>query len=202
MRRAVRRPVSRLTTAPISSSVCRLPFISASALPSRTSCDRLRGRGVAVRRVDELVAGDVDARAASATASMRARGPTRIGAIRPELGRVDRARRASSRRTGARPRSASAAAPWQRRSGAGTSRGVPCGISTLVGGRLMRRASACPATRRRRSTCCGVSSPRARIDRRARRSKPRALDLHVGRELRQRGDRALLVAAPARTPGA
>ena len=37
MRRAVRRPVSRFTTAPISSSVCRLPFISASALPSRTS---------------------------------------------------------------------------------------------------------------------------------------------------------------------
>lgn len=36
-RRAVRSPVSRLTTAPISSSVCRLPFISASALPSRTS---------------------------------------------------------------------------------------------------------------------------------------------------------------------
>ena len=38
MRRAVRRPTSRFTTAAISSSVCRLPFISASALPSRTSC--------------------------------------------------------------------------------------------------------------------------------------------------------------------
>ena len=37
IRRAVRMPVSRATTAPISSSVCRLPFISASALPSRTS---------------------------------------------------------------------------------------------------------------------------------------------------------------------
>ena len=36
-RRAVRSPVSRFTTSPISSSVCRLPFISASALPSRTS---------------------------------------------------------------------------------------------------------------------------------------------------------------------
>ncbi len=36
IRRAVRRPVSLRTTAPISSSVCRLPFISASALPSRT----------------------------------------------------------------------------------------------------------------------------------------------------------------------
>ena len=41
MRRAVRMPVSRATTAPISSSVCRLPFISASALPSRTSSTAL-----------------------------------------------------------------------------------------------------------------------------------------------------------------
>ena len=37
MRRPVRRPVSRFITAPISSSVCRLPFISSSALPARTS---------------------------------------------------------------------------------------------------------------------------------------------------------------------
>jgi hypothetical protein len=37
MRRAVRMPVSRFTASPITSSVCRLPFISASALPSRTS---------------------------------------------------------------------------------------------------------------------------------------------------------------------
>src|SRR5271166_6471545 len=37
MRRAVRMPPSRATTAPISSSVCKLPFIKASALPSRTS---------------------------------------------------------------------------------------------------------------------------------------------------------------------
>ena len=37
MRLAVRRPVSRFTTAPISSSVCRLPFISTSARPCRTS---------------------------------------------------------------------------------------------------------------------------------------------------------------------
>ena len=39
--RAVRSPVSRRTTAPINSSVCRLPFISASALPSRTSATAL-----------------------------------------------------------------------------------------------------------------------------------------------------------------
>ena len=36
-RRAVRRPVSRLTTAPSSSSVLSDPFISMSARPSRTS---------------------------------------------------------------------------------------------------------------------------------------------------------------------
>ena len=37
MRRAVRMPVSLLTTSAINSSVCRLPFISASASPLRTS---------------------------------------------------------------------------------------------------------------------------------------------------------------------
>ena len=41
MRRPVRRPVSRATTAPSSSSVCRLPFISSSASPSRTSSTAL-----------------------------------------------------------------------------------------------------------------------------------------------------------------
>ena len=41
IRRSVRMPVSRATTAPISSSVCRLPFISAAALPSRTRATAL-----------------------------------------------------------------------------------------------------------------------------------------------------------------
>ena len=41
MRRAVRMPLSCATTAAISSSVCRLPFISASAFPSRTSATAL-----------------------------------------------------------------------------------------------------------------------------------------------------------------
>ena len=36
MRRAVRRPVSFFTTSAINSSVWRLPFINASALPART----------------------------------------------------------------------------------------------------------------------------------------------------------------------
>src|SRR3569833_3125748 len=41
MRWAVRRPVSRATTAAINSSVCRLPFIRAWALPARTSATAL-----------------------------------------------------------------------------------------------------------------------------------------------------------------
>ena len=48
MRRAVRMPVSRATTAPISSSVCRLPFIRASARPASHELDGLGSRVVAV----------------------------------------------------------------------------------------------------------------------------------------------------------
>jgi hypothetical protein len=59
MRRSVRSPVPVRTTAPISSSVCRLPFISISALPSRASRTAIGG-GVAVRGVHDLVAGDVE----------------------------------------------------------------------------------------------------------------------------------------------
>ena len=59
-RRAVRSPVSRCTTAPISSSVCRLPFISASALPSRTSSTAFAAEpGCMARR--RLAGRDVDA---------------------------------------------------------------------------------------------------------------------------------------------
>ena len=60
-RRAVRSPVSRLTTAPISSSVCRLPFISASALPSRTSSTALSAESWLCARVDDRQPRDVDA---------------------------------------------------------------------------------------------------------------------------------------------
>ena len=53
IRRAVRRPPSRRTTAAINSSVCRLPFISASASPALHQRNRL-GRGrMAVRRIDD-----------------------------------------------------------------------------------------------------------------------------------------------------
>jgi hypothetical protein len=55
MRRWVRSPVSRYTTAPISSSVWRLPFISASALPCAHHLDGPGGRSVAVRGVNTFI---------------------------------------------------------------------------------------------------------------------------------------------------
>ena len=50
------------TTAPISSSVCRLPFISASTLPEATSATAFSAEFVAVFRIDDLKAGDIEAR--------------------------------------------------------------------------------------------------------------------------------------------
>ena len=60
MRRPVRRPVDDAVTARMSSSVCRLPFISSSPLASRMSCDRLGRRRVAVGRVDHFEAADIE----------------------------------------------------------------------------------------------------------------------------------------------
>jgi hypothetical protein len=77
-RRAVRRPVSRATTAAISSSVWRLPFISASAWPSRT-------RHTALAAESWLCATSTRSKppismaALMAALSIFARGPTRIG---------------------------------------------------------------------------------------------------------------------------
>ena len=88
-RRAVRNPISRLTTAAISSSVCRLPFISASALPSRTS----RTAVVAAASLCGASTISTPAKsisAAAATARMRSRGPTRIGTISPSRRRLHR----------------------------------------------------------------------------------------------------------------
>ena len=90
MRRPVRRPVSRATTAPISSSVCRLPFISSSASPCADQLDRLGRRGVAVRGVDDLRSSEVDP-ARLRDLSMFAAGPTRIRRSIPAR-RVDGAR--------------------------------------------------------------------------------------------------------------
>ena len=84
IRRSVRMPVSRAITAAISSSVCRLPFISAPALPSRT-------RATAFAAELWLCADSTIGRSAmsnpyrAATSRMRAGGPTRIGSIRPSL---------------------------------------------------------------------------------------------------------------------
>ena len=81
-RRLVRRPVSRLTTAAINSSVCRLPFISISALPSRA-------RRTAVSAEPSLCGASTTSKAemsspnCAATAAMRACGPTRIGLRMP-----------------------------------------------------------------------------------------------------------------------
>ena len=84
IRRSVRMPVSRATTAAISSSVCRLPFISAAALPSRTNATALAAESW-------LCAASTIGRPAmsmpwrAATSRMRAGGPTRIGSIRRSL---------------------------------------------------------------------------------------------------------------------
>ena len=83
IRRPVRRPVSRATTAPSSSSVCRLPFISSSASPCRTSSTALAAAAWlcgastmrALPRSMPLACGD-------SSRSSRP-GPTRIGVISP-----------------------------------------------------------------------------------------------------------------------
>ena len=137
-----------LTTAPISSSVCRLPFISASASPARTSCDRLGRRRMAVRRRRRC--GTARFEPCCGHIADARRGPTRIGAIRPSARGFDRAARASSRRRDARPPSAWAAAPCNKRSAADTSRAtLPCPRSLRrddpapkpAAGRLRRWAS-------------------------------------------------------------
>ena len=200
MRRAVRRPVSRLTTAPISSSVCRLPFISASALPSRTSCDRLGGRRLAVRRIDDRHAGDVDAVLLRDRLDARAR---------PDEDRRDQAERAprrprraaSSRRRDARRPSASAAATCRSRAAAGISRAccsmrqalafaaaVPTRLA--LAGRLAR-PRACAAAPRCRPTApadAARASPAARssASRAARARRPAGAATSVTRRSRSR----------------
>src|SRR5574340_379140 len=83
-RRAVRRPVSRRTTAPISSSVCKLPFIRASALPSRTSSTALAAEAW-LKGASTMVRPPMSMSNSRATASIRSRGPTRMGWMSPIL---------------------------------------------------------------------------------------------------------------------
>ena len=78
MRRAVRSPPSRETTAPISSSVCRLPFISAPAAPSLQSFTAAAAASTGVAASTNS-APSSETPAAAAAFSIAARGPTRIG---------------------------------------------------------------------------------------------------------------------------
>ncbi len=64
MRRAVRSPPSRETTAAISSSVWRLPFIRSSASPFADELDRARRRRVAVGNVHDPDVAEIDLRGA------------------------------------------------------------------------------------------------------------------------------------------
>ena len=80
IRLAVRIPVSRATTAAISSSVWRLPFMSASARPSRT---RATARAAASWLCAASISGNAEMSipAFSAAALTLPDGPTRIGSI-------------------------------------------------------------------------------------------------------------------------
>ena len=60
IRRAVRMPSVLDTTAPISSSVCRLPFISASAAPQRTCSTALAAESWLCSAIDDRHAADVE----------------------------------------------------------------------------------------------------------------------------------------------
>ena len=82
MRRAVRMPVSRATTAAISSSVCRLPFINASARPARTSSTAFAAESW-LWLESTSSNGVMSIAARCATSRSRATGPTRMGFSRP-----------------------------------------------------------------------------------------------------------------------
>ena len=81
-RRAVRSPFSRSMTAPMSSSVCSEPFISAAARPSRTSCTA-RSAAAWLCAASTISQPEMSRPACSAAPRMRAAGPTRRGASRP-----------------------------------------------------------------------------------------------------------------------
>ena len=83
IRRPVRSPVSCATTAPRSSSVCRLPFISSSASPWRTSSTALAAAAWLCGTSTIRVLPEVDAVLPWRSRAIFAAGPTRIGTIRP-----------------------------------------------------------------------------------------------------------------------
>ena len=78
MRRAVRNPLSGRTTALMSSSVCRLPFMIICALPSRAS-RTASAAADAASSASTISKREMSSLAFFATSAMRALGPTRIG---------------------------------------------------------------------------------------------------------------------------
>ena len=114
IRRPVRRPVSRATTAPISSSVCRLPFIRISARRSRTSATAC---AAAAWLCGASTIRSCPGRSRAPGPLRRSWLPARRGSARSAPGgRIDRRRPAPTLRTDARPRSRIGSRPRHRRS--------------------------------------------------------------------------------------
>ncbi len=99
-RRSVRSPPSRRTTAPISSSVWRLPFISAPASPALTSATALSAESWLW--ADSTMRNAARSRP-QAAAAILGRGPTRTGVISPRSAASSAAPSEASSQ-GARPR--------------------------------------------------------------------------------------------------
>lgn len=91
MRRAVRRPVSLRTTWPISSSVCRLPFIRMAGRAAAHQFHTLYGGGMAVRHIQNLKTADIDTGGGGGFQNLALGPSTRIGSIRPCPCRTGRA---------------------------------------------------------------------------------------------------------------
>ena len=84
IRRSVRMPPSRATTAPMSSSVWRLPFINASTRPAVTRPTAFAAESWLC--ADSTSSNPLTSRPASLDAlRMRSGGATRIGSIKPSL---------------------------------------------------------------------------------------------------------------------
>ena len=82
MRRPVRSPVSRFVTSASSSSECRLPFISSSALPVRTSSTAFSAAAW-LCGTSTISMPPRSSENSLATAAILFLGPTRIGLINP-----------------------------------------------------------------------------------------------------------------------
>ena len=115
MRRPVRSPVSRATTAPSSSSVCRLPFISSSASPSRTSSTAFAAAAWLCGASTMRTAAEVDARVPRDLADLRGRADEdrRDQSLLAGLDRAGQRRRLARMRHGGRHR-LEAAAPLEQ----------------------------------------------------------------------------------------